>query len=267
MKKVLITALLITGATSAANAHEVWINSGSFELNSDEQTVYSLDVARSADAFIAEANHQVKYLNVLSPTGVQAKLDAAFSGQNKEVFEQDFSEKGTYYFRSPMTQVFLTFYRDADGKKHKVNLPKSRYNELPENVKIEKTVEKQMITETYISYNGFSDPKIVQQEEGITLTSSKHPNMYRVGDEISFAISLNNQPLNNAEFSIKSLNNIYDSEFEQIELFTDDNGKVAFTPSSTGRYIIAVEHSIELKNDNGADQRSIELFRSFDVVQ
>ena len=120
MKKILVTALMIAGTTVAANAHEVWINSGSFEINSDEQTVYSLDVARSAEAFIAEANHQVKYLNVLSPSGASTQLNAAFSGQNKEVFEQNFTEQGTYYFRSPMTQVFLTFYRDANGKNTKL---------------------------------------------------------------------------------------------------------------------------------------------------
>ncbi|QQX78577.1 DUF4198 domain-containing protein [Shewanella sp. KX20019] len=266
MKKVIVNALLIAGVCTPVTAHEVWINSGSFELNSDEQTVYSLDVARSADAFIAEANHQVKYLNVLSPTGATVKLNTAFSGQNKEVFEQDFSEAGTYYFRSPMTQVFLTFYHDAAGKEHKVRLPKSRYSELPDNVKIEKTVEKQMITETYISYNGFSEPKVIQQE-GITLTSSIHPNMFTVGDKISFTAKYQNQPLANAEFAIKSMNSIYDNEFEEVELFTNSNGQVEFTPTNTGRYIIAVEHAIELKNDKGADQRSIELFRSFDVVQ
>lgn len=266
MKKILVTALMIAGTTVAANAHEVWINSGSFEINSDEQTVYSLDVARSAEAFIAEANHQVKYLNVLSPSGASTQLNAAFSGQNKEVFEQNFTEQGTYYFRSPMTQVFLTFYRDANGKKHKVRMPKSRYSELPDNIEIEKTVEKQMITETYISYNGFSDPKEVQQE-GISLTSFLHPNMYTVGGKISFTVSMDNKPLSNAEVSIKSMNSIYNSEFEQLELFSDENGKVEFTPKATGRYIIAVEHSINLKNGQDADQRSIELFRSFDVVQ
>ncbi|MCL1058071.1 DUF4198 domain-containing protein [Shewanella gelidimarina] len=266
MKKVFVNALLIAGVSTTANAHEVWINSGSFELNSDQQTVYSLDVARSADAFIAEANHNVKYLNVVSPIGKALKLNAVFSGTNKEVFEQDFSENGTYLFRSPMTQVFLTFYRDLSGKKHKVNLPKSRYNELPDNVKVEKTVEKQMITETYISYNGFSEPNVLQQD-GITLTSSTHPNMFSVGDKISFTATFQNQPLINAEFTIKSMNSIYNSEFEQIEILTDANGQVEFTPTNTGRYVIAVEHGIELNNDKNADQRSIELFRSFDVVQ
>ena len=266
MNNIVIKTLLIAGICTSANAHEVWINTGSFELNSDKQTTYSLDVARSADAFIAEANHQVNYLNVVSPTGKKSQLDAAFSGKNKEVFEQDFTENGTYHFRSPITHVFLTFYRDAAGKKHKVGMSKSHYDELPENSKVERTVEKQMITEAYISYNGFTNPQYNQAQQGITLIPSKHPNMFTVGDKIGFTASFDGKPLANAEFSIKSLNSIYDPDFEQIELTTDDNGQIEFTPSDSGRYIVAVEHSMQLHNDKEADQRSVELFLSFDVV-
>lgn len=265
MKKLLVNTLLIAGFCTTANAHEVWINTGSFELNSDKQTTYSLDVARSAEAFIAESNHNINYLNIVSPTGKKSQLDAAFSGKNKEVFEQDFDEKGTYHFRSPVTQVFLTFYRDTSGKKHKVSLPKSRYNELPKNIEIEKTVEKQMITEAYISYNGFSDP-IISQQSGISLTASKHPNMFTVGEKVTFTASFENKPLANAEFAIKSLNSIYNPDFEDIELISNENGQVEFTPSSHGRYIVAVEHAMKLENNKDADQRSVELFLSFDVV-
>ncbi|QFU22194.1 DUF4198 domain-containing protein [Shewanella eurypsychrophilus] len=266
MKNVIITSLLLAGLSTSVNAHEVWINTGSFELNSDEQTTYSLDVARSAEAFIAEANHHVSYLNVLTPSGQKKRLDAVFSGKNKEVFEQNFSESGTYHFRSPATQVFLTFYRDAAGKKHKIGLPKSRYNELPDNIKIERTVEKQMITEAYISYNGFSDPQYNKAQQGITIIPSKHPNMFTTGDKISFTALFEGKPLANAEFAIKSLNSIYHPEFDQIELMTDKDGQVEFTPSDSGRYIVAVEHAVTLKNTKEADQRSVELFLSFDVV-
>lgn len=266
MKNLIFKSLLLVGISTGAQAHDVWINPGSFEINSDTQTTYSLDVARSAEAFIAEANHDIKVLNVVSPSGKQSKLSAAFSGTNKEVFEQDFTETGTYHFRSPITQVFLTFYRDAEGKKHKVSLPKRRYHELPANIEIEKTVEKQMITEAYISYNGFSDVQI-QQQAGITVSASKHPNQFTVGDKVSFTASFENKPLAGAEFAIKSSNRIYDADLEDIKIIADKNGKIEFTPTTSGRYILGVEHEITLTNDKDADQRSVELFLSFDIVK
>ncbi|MCK5923824.1 MAG: DUF4198 domain-containing protein [Methylococcales bacterium] len=266
MKYALGSALAVLVCGFGIQAHEVWIKPDAFELNSDEQKLFSVDVSRSALAYVAEANHQVKSLGLFSPQGEASTLMAAFSGETKEVFEVPFSESGTYKLTTPQTQVFLTFYRDGDGKRHKIRMPKSRYHELPEGASPIKTVEKQMTSETYISYNGFSQPN-QKSEQGLTIVSSRHPNQLTVEHPIEFSVSYKNQSLVGAEVSLKSWNHLYDADLEEVETETDNNGRVRFEVTDPGRYLLIVEHSEKLSGDEQADSRSIEKFLSFDVTR
>jgi uncharacterized GH25 family protein len=267
MKKfILASALLSTCAV--VQAHDVWIKADTHEINSDEQKVFTLDVSRSAQAYIAEANHEIKFLNMTSPSGQSKKITADYSGKVKEVFEVEFNESGTYHFESPVTQVFLSFYFDEEGEEHKVRMPKTDYHTLPKGAKPEKTVEKQIVTETYVSYNGFSEVKQTSKD-GLQIVLMQHPNKVRAGEPLSFKVTLNGQPIPEAEVTLKSMNEFYyqDSDKVEVDLTAKDKGEVTFKPTHPGRYLLSVEYGVELKNNAKADFRSIEKFLTFEVTQ
>ncbi|AZQ84277.1 DUF4198 domain-containing protein [Colwellia sp. Arc7-635] len=267
MKKIILASALFATCT-AVQAHDIWIKADTHEINSEEQKVFALDVSRSAQAYVAESNHEVKSLMMTSPKGTSTTLNADYSGKVKEVFEVEFNESGTYHFESPMTQVFLSFYFDEAGKKHKIRMPKTEYHTLPKGSKPEKTVEKQIITETYVSYNGFSDIKQTR-DDGLQIVLMQHPNKLRAGKAFSFKLTYNGQPIPEAEVALKSLNEFYyqDSDKVEVNLTAKDKGLVTFKPKHPGRYLMGVEFGVELKGNAKADFRSIEKFLTFEITQ
>ena len=267
MKKLILASALFS-TCMATQAHDIWIKADTHEINSEEQKVFALDVSRSAQAYVAESNHEIKSLMMYSPSGTSTTLNADYSGKVKEVFEVEFNESGTYHFESPMTQVFLSFYFDEAGKKHKIRMPKTEYHTLPKGSKPEKTVEKQMVTETYVSYNGFSDVKQTSKE-GLQIVLMQHPNKLRAGKPLSFKLTFNGQPIAEAEVALKSLNEFYyqDSDKVEVDLTAKDKGLVTFNPTHPGRYLLGVELEEKLKDNAKADFRSIEKFLTFEITQ
>ncbi|OUR82355.1 hypothetical protein A9Q75_06485 [Colwellia psychrerythraea] len=267
MKKIILASTLLSTCLSI-QAHDIWIKADTHEINNDEQTVFALDVSRSAQAYVAEANHGIKSLTMSSPNGQSKKITADYSGKVKEVFEVEFKEAGTYHFESPMTQVFLSFYFDEEGKKHKIRMPKTEYHTLPKGSKPEKTVEKQIITETYVSYNGFSDVKQTNQE-GLQIVLMQHPNKLRAGKPLHFKLTFNGKPIPEAEVALKSLNEFYyqDNDKVEVNITSKDKGLVTFNPKHPGRYLLGVEYGLALKNNAKADFRSIEKFLTFEITQ
>lgn len=267
MKKLIIASILSSTCFSAL-AHDIWIKADSHEINNDEQKVFALDVSRSAQAYIAEANHGIKQLTMTAPNGQPKQLNVGYSGKVKEVFEVEFNEAGTYHFESPMTQVFLSFYFDEQGKKHKIRMPKTKYHTLPKGAKPEKTVEKQITTETYVSYNGFSDVKNTSTD-GLQIVLMQHPNKLRVNKDFSFKLTFNGKPVHEAEVVLKSLNQFYyqDSDKVEINLTEKDQGLVTFNAATPGRYLLGVEFETALNNNAKADFRSVEKFLTFEITQ
>jgi len=267
MKKLLLASLLAT-LCSSAYSHDIWIKADRHEINSDEQKHYSVDVSRSAQTFVAEANHEVKTLNMTSPNGENSQLSAAYSGKVKEVFDLEFNAPGTYHLVSPMTQVFLSFYHDQQGKKHKIRMPKSQWHTLPEGAKPIRTVEKQIITETYISYNGFSEIKQAETK-ALQIKLAQHPNKIRAGQPLMFTLTFNGKPVKEAEVALTSVNEFYYQESDKVELnlTQQDNGIAKFAGQKPGRYLLGVEFGMALDNNPHADDRSVERFLSFQITQ
>ena len=217
LKLGLVSALGL-GLTLPAVAHDVWIGTGSFEIHSDEQSTFSIDLSRSAEPFVAESNHATSSMDIVGPKGESKKYTAAFSGKNKEVYEAEFKEYGTYYLNAAETQVFLTFYEDEKGKEHKVRMPKSQYSTLPKGSKPEKTVEKRLASESYISFNGMSKISKEIRKEGVTIIPNTHPSKIETNEPFSFTIYVNGVPMEKGEVALKSLNRIYYDDYEKVEI-------------------------------------------------
>jgi len=267
MKKLLLASSMTLMCCSVF-AHDIWIKADRHEIHADEQKIFSLDVSRSGNTYVAEANHGVKELMMTGPSGEKSVFKSRYNGETKEVFEVAFDDRGTYYLESPMTQVFLSFYLDEAGKKHKIRLPKSQWHTLPKGSKPLKTVEKQITTETYISYNGFSAVD-VKKQTGLVITPLQHPNQIRPNKKFSFELTLDGQPIEHGEVSLTSTNQYYymDSEKTEIDLSKKQKGLVNFTVDKPGRYLLAVEYQVALKNDKNATERSIERFLSFEITE
>lgn len=267
MKNLLISCIICSTSLSAI-AHDLWIKADKYEINNEEQKVFALDVSRSEEAYIAESNHQINDLVMTTPQGKRKKISAGYSGKVKEVFEIEFDSSGTYHFESPESQVFLTFYYDENGNKHKIRMPKTQYFSLPKGSKPDKTIEKLLVTETYISYNGFSNV-IQPSSPGLQIIFKQHPNKLRVGNELLFEVVYDGEPVTDAEVTFKSLNTFYYESFEntKVNLTSKDKGLVAFKPMLPGRYLLGVEHGFELHNNKNADFRSIERFLTFEITE
>jgi uncharacterized protein DUF4198 len=248
-----------------AMSHDVWISADAFEIHTDEQNTFSVDVSRSAESFIAESNHEVGNLTIIGPKKDSKAYAAAFSGKNKEVFEVEFNDYGTYYLNADETQVFLTFYKDEEGNKHKIRLPKSQYSTLPKGSKPEKTVEKRLASESYISFNGLSEVSKEIREKGVTIIPNTHPSKIETDEPFSFTIYVDGKPMEEGEVALKSLNHLYYDDYEKIEIEQAKGGKYEFEVKHPGRYLLGVEQGTKLSGKGDADFLSQERFLTFDI--
>lgn len=267
MKKLLIAATVSLISTTAL-AHDVWIKADRHEIHTDEQTTFSFDVSRSGTTLVAEANHGFKQLFVTSPTGETSKNLVAFSGETKEVYDINFDKRGTYYIQSPLSEVFLTIYEDSEGERQKTRMPKSKWHTLPKGSKPLKTVHKLITSETYVSYNGFSALK-QQPTTGLVIKPLQHPNKLRPNQKITFEITYNGQPVEAAEVTLSSSNQYLFEDSEKIEkdLSKKDRGVFSFNVNKPGKYLLAVEQELELKNDPHATERSVEKFLTLEITE
>jgi len=264
LKAGLVSALGL-GLALPAVAHDVWIGMGAFEIHSDEQNTFSIDLSRSAEPFLAESNHNTGRMNIVGPKGQNKEYTAAFPGKNKEVYEAEFKEYGTYYLNATETQVFLTFYEDEEGKEHKVRMPKSQYSTLPKGITIEKTVEKRLASESYISFNGISEISKEIRKEGVTINPNTHPSKIETNEPFSFTIYVDGVPMEKGEVALKSLNRIYYDDYEEVEIEEAKGGIYEFEVKHPGRYLLGVELESTLSGKGDADYLSQERFLTFDI--
>lgn len=259
------SALIMSSLSGVSFAHDIWIKADAFQLYPEDQTVFSLDVSRSAEPMIAEANHQVRELTVTEPDGKARVISASYSGKNKEVFEVELQQQGTHHVRAADTQVFLSFYKDKDGERHKIRMKKSEQSKLPAGSKLLKTVEKRLSTETYLHVNGISNIDRKIPDDGLYIQPQQHPATFNVDQEIEFKIFLDGKPLEDAEVSLKgaALGYLTDQEAQEFEKL--DDGHVEFKVSVPGQYLLAVETEKKLTDDADADVRSIEKFLTFEI--
>lgn len=262
---VALASLVGLTVSLPAMSHDVWISADSFEIHSDEQNTYSLDVSRSAEAFLAESNHETGNITIVGPKKDSKNYGAAFSGINKEVYEAEFKDYGTYYLNADETQVFLTFYKDEEGKKHKIRLPKSQYSTLPKGSKPEKTVEKRLASETYVSFNGMSEISKEIRSKGVTIIPNTHPSKMTTHEPFSFTIYVDGVPMEKGEVALKSLNHLYYDDYEKVEIEEAKGGKYEFEVKHPGRYLLGVELGSKLSGDGDADFLSQERFLTFDI--
>nr|MDC2855152.1 hypothetical protein [Ningiella sp. W23] len=68
MKNVILASIICTTSLSV-HAHDIWIKADTHEINNEEQKFFALDVSRSAQAYVAESNHQIKNLLMTTPQG------------------------------------------------------------------------------------------------------------------------------------------------------------------------------------------------------
>ncbi|MGB1298544.1 MAG: DUF4198 domain-containing protein [Psychrobium sp.] len=267
MKKLIMASTLSLICANAI-AHDVWIKTDRHEIHTDEQTVFSFDASRSGTTLVAEANHGFKQLLVTAPSGKTTKVAAGYSGETKEVFDINFDKQGTYYIQSPVSEVFLTIYTDSEGERQKTRMPKSKWHTLPKGSKPLKTVHKLITSETYVSYNGFSEPE-EQPTTGLVIKPLQHPNKLRPNQKIAFEITYNGKPVQEAEVSLKSSNQYFFEESEKIEkdLNKKDRGVFSFNVDKPGKYLLGVELGVELENDPHATQRSVEKFLSLEITE
>ncbi|MFT4906343.1 MAG: putative GH25 family protein [Oleispira sp.] len=265
--KVGLVSALGLGLTLPVVAHDVWIGTGSFEIHSDEQNTFSIDLSRSAEPFVAESNHETGSMNIVGPKGEKKEYTPAFSGKNKEVYEAEFKEYGTYYLNAAETQVFLTFYKDEEGKKHKIRMPKSQYSTLPKGSTPVRTVEKRLASESYISFNGMSKISKDIRKEGVTIIPNTHPSKIETNEPFSFTIYVDGVPMEKGEVALKSLNRIYYDDYEKVEIEEGKDGIYEFEVKYPGRYLLGVEMGSELSGEGNADSLSQERFLTFDIKQ
>jgi uncharacterized GH25 family protein len=238
----LTAAALIAAGT--ASAHRAWMLPSTFTLSGDEQWI-TVDGAISNNLFTP--NHVAMRLDgvtVTGPDGAAVEIQNASSGEIRSAFDVLLDQQGTYRLSSGGAGYFASWQEDGERKRWRgtaETLAAEGIEQKPD-VEISRTVRR---TETFVTLGAPSDGVFATEGTGLELKPVTHPNDIYASEEVSFQFLLDGAPAEGVSIELVRGHDRYRDVEGAVELTTDADGMVTFTPDTAAPYWMSAEHESE----------------------
>lgn len=268
-RKFSISLLLLAALTSgAASAHPRWLLPSEFSISSQEGDWITTDATASHGTFVFDKPLSVDSGYVLTPSGKRERFAFSAKFKRKSSFDFFFSEAGTHKLVLTGEPMYFTSY--TIGKRETVRRIRAskadRAAQLPEGAQNVKSTLMFNRTEAYVTVNQPSTQVFALENRYLELVPVTHPADMIEGEPIEMQFFFNGQPQAGVEAEIRQDGTLYRNQQEAVMLRSDQDGKVRFTPSKAGRYLLIAGHTSPLSNDAMADEARSSIHLTFEVV-
>jgi uncharacterized GH25 family protein len=274
LKTALIGALSLSALVStSASAHGRWLLPSHTSLSGDKAHYVMIDASISNEIFAPDkafkpkekgAEYDDNLLMALAPNGEPVNdTIRAYYLKRKSSAAVSLSEEGTYHIAMTQTPRYMTFYKDAQGKRKRVFGKKSEAK-LPSDASQIKTTKMISTVDTFVSRNGTSKPALLGK--GLELSGPTHPNDLFVGESAKFQLLQDGKPAAaGIEVSILKGDTRYRNERGEVKVTTDKDGFFSTTWQAPGLYLIETSSDVDV-NEAGVDAGRYALFTTLEVA-
>ncbi|MBQ4859439.1 DUF4198 domain-containing protein [Pseudoalteromonas sp. MMG007] len=274
LKTALIGALSLSALVStSASAHGRWLHPSHTSLSGDKAHYVMIDASISNEIFAPDkafkpkekgAEYDDNLLMALAPNGEPVSdTIRAYYLKRKSSAAVSLSEEGTYHIAMTQTPRYMTFYKDAQGKRKRVFGKKSEAK-LPSDATQIKTTKMISTVDTFVSRNGTSKPALLGK--GLELSGPTHPNDLFVGESAKFQLLQDGKPAGSGiEVSILKGDTRYRNERGEVKVTTDKGGFFTATWQEPGLYLIETSSDVDV-NEAGVDSGRYALFTTLEVA-
>ena len=274
LKTALIGALSLSALISThAHAHARWLLPSHTSLSGDKAHYVMIDASISNEIFAPDkafrpkeknAEYDDTLLMALTPSGepVPEPIRAYFL-QRKSSAAVKLSEQGTYHIAMTQKPLYMTFYKNKEGKRNRA-FGKKNTVKLPSDATDVRTIKVISTVDTFVSHNGISKP--AQLGQGLELSGPTHPNDLFAGEQAHFQLLQDGKPAEKGiDISILKGDTRYRNERGEVKVTTDNNGMFSITWAEPGLYLIETSNTVKV-NEEGVDTSRYALFTTLEVA-
>ncbi|MGR5159097.1 DUF4198 domain-containing protein [Vibrio owensii] len=269
MKAVALASVMAMGlaAATTAQAHPRWVLPSHFTVSKEGGDWLTFDVTASHGTFVFDKPAGSEQAFVIMPDGRSERPNFVVRGKRRSMFDFFFVEEGTHKVAINNQPSYYTQYKA--GRRDTVKWAKAskadRASVIPEKARDVVTQLSYTRAESYVTVGMPTEKALEIESKLLEMKPITHPSDIIEGEEVIFQFFFNGEPQQGVTAEITREGTLYRNHQEQIDVVSDKDGKITFTPDVAGRYLMKANYKGELKNDPLADKASMNVHLTFET--
>ncbi|MEF1304122.1 DUF4198 domain-containing protein [Vibrio owensii] len=269
MKAVALASVMAMGlaAATTAQAHPRWVLPSHFTVSKEGGDWLTFDVTASHGTFVFDKPAGSEQAFVIMPDGRSERPNFVVRGKRRSMFDFFFVEEGTHKVAINNQPSYYTQYKA--GRRDTVKWAKAskadRASVIPEKARDVVTQLSYTRAESYVTVGMPTEKALEIEGKLLEMKPITHPSDIIEGEEVTFQFFFNGEPQQGVTAEITREGTLYRNHQEQIDVVSDKDGKITFTPDVAGRYLMKATYKGELKNDPLADKASMNVHLTFET--
>ncbi|KIP66124.1 nickel transporter [Vibrio harveyi] len=269
MKAVALASVMTMGlaAATTAQAHPRWVLPSHFTVSKEGGDWLTFDVTASHGTFVFDKPAGSEQAFVIMPDGRSERPNFVVRGKRRSMFDFYFEEEGTHKVAINNQPSYYTQYKA--GRRDTVKWAKAskadRASVIPEKARDVVTQLSYTRAESYVTVGMPTEKALEIEGKLLEMKPITHPSDIIEGEEVIFQFFFNGEPQQGVTAEITREGTLYRNHQEQIDVVSDKDGKITFTPDVAGRYLMKANYKGELKNDPLADKASMNVHLTFET--
>lgn len=270
LKAAALTCAAVAGlaVSMSANAHPRWILPSHFTVSKEGGDWLTFDVTASHGAFVFDKPAGSESAQVLMPDGRKERPNFVIRGKRRSIFDFEFTEQGTHKVAVNGTPSYWTKYKA--GRRDTVKWLRAnkaeRAVDLPEKSRDVITQVSFTRAESYITVGKPTQSALELEGKLLELKPLTHPADIVEGEPVEFQFYYNGKPQQGVTVDVTREGTLYRNQQDQLDLVSDKDGVIKFTPEIAGRYLLRANHKGELVDNPLADISSVNVHLTFEAV-
>lgn len=260
--------LAVLSFASLANAHPRWVLPSHFTISKEGGDWLSFDVTASHGTFVFDKPAGSETAQVVMPDGRKERPDFVLRGKRRSVFDFYFSAQGTHKVQINNQVGYLTSFKAG----HRDTPKRLRANKVEREALLPKAPRDVLTTmtytraESYITVGKPSEKAFELEGKYLELLPITHPSDIVAQGPVRLQFYFNGEAQAGVKVDITREGTLYRNHQEQIEVISDAQGFIMFTPDVAGRYLLKAQHVGDLLDNPLADRMSANVHLTFEAV-
>ncbi|HAS6638743.1 DUF4198 domain-containing protein [Vibrio parahaemolyticus] len=270
MKAVALASVMAMGlaAATTAQAHPRWVLPSHFTVSKEGGDWLTFDVTASHGTFVFDKPAGSEQAFVIMPDGRSERPNFVIRGKRRSMFDFFFVEEGTHKVAINNEPGYYTQYKA--GRRDTVKWVRAnkaeRADVLPEKTRDVVTQLSYTRAESYITVGKPTEKALEIEGKLLELKPLTHPSDIIEGEAVTFQFFFNGKPQQGVTAEITREGTLYRNHQEQIDVVSDKDGKITFTPDVAGRYLMKANYKGVLNNHPLADKTSANVHLTFETL-
>ena len=269
LKRLALSGVMAIGLVSstAALAHPRWVLPSHFTVSKEGGDWLTFDVTASHGTFVCDKPAGSDRAFVIMPDGRSERPNFVVKGKRRSMFDFYFEEEGTHKVAINNEPTYYTQYKV--GRRDTVKWLKANKVErdalLTEGSRDIVTQLSYTRAESYVTVGKPTEKALEIEGKLLEMKPLTHPSDIVEGEPVIFQFFYNGTPQKGVTAEITREGTLYRNHQQQIDVTSDKDGKISFTPDVAGRYLMKANYKGQLNNHLLADKASVNVHLTFEA--